>query len=179
MTGIELFLTKKIFGSEQHPLHWDRYAYDDENVHYTILQILCESSPVFAQALLALSVAPKHVSVSFKPEKGLFDLCFEADDAKHYCEVKIWARLSPAQFQKQTAFLTERGAKGIYVLFTYAADNWPQEEVFKQSAGLSRVVNGVDLLGMLASVEKDLPDDVLEIASAYRKALESLNLRQF
>ena len=64
MSGIELFLTKQIFTREEHPRHWDQFVYDDENIHYGILRILCEGSPTFAQKFLMLSVVPKHVSIN-------------------------------------------------------------------------------------------------------------------
>lgn len=168
---------KQIFTPEEHPRGEDEFVYDNEHIHYGILRVLCEGSPTFAQKFLMLSVAPKHISIRSKPEKGLFDLLFEADNEQHYSEIKIWAQLEPSQFQRQTAFLAACGAKGIYLLFTKAAAAWSHRRVSDESAGVSRVVNGKDLLTMLASLGEGVPNDVLEVADAYRKVLESLNGR--
>lgn len=177
MSGIELFLTKQLYGSDQHPRGWDKFVYDDENLHYALLQLLSESSKAFAQKFLGLSVAPTQLSVTLEPERGLFDLLFLADGIPHYCEVKVWAQLSESQFQRQIDFLKPCQAKGIYVLFTKAADIWSPTAVLEKSFGLSRVVGITDLLPMLNSLERELPLDVLEVAAAYKRALLSLNVR--
>lgn len=177
VTGLDLFLTNRIYGSKQHPLGWDKYVYDDESIHYGLLQFLSERSPAFVQSILRISGLPKNVSVLPKPEGGLFDLVFLVDGAPTYCEVKVWARLSDAQFSRQIAFLAEKKAKGFYVLFTKAADDWSPELVSKKSAGRCHVVGVADLLKTLDSFGNDLPKEVTEVAVAYRGALNHLNTR--
>lgn len=177
MTGIDLFLTKRIYGPEQHSRRWDKYVYDDENIHYGLLQLLSERSPDFAQAFLHTSSLPTSISIRPEPERGLFDLLFLVDGAATYCEVKVWAALSDSQFWRQTRFLAENNAKGVYVLFTKAADAWSHELVSQKSEGRAHVVGVDGLLQALDSVSNDLPKDVIEIAEAYRKALIHLNAR--
>ena len=69
MTGIEFFLTKQIYSAAQHPYGWDKYVYDDENIHYALLQILSEHSYRFIQSLFELSTIPQDVSVSHPTSK--------------------------------------------------------------------------------------------------------------
>lgn len=179
MTGIEFFLTKQIYGPEQHPHGWDKYVYDDENIHYALLQLLSESCPAFAQKLLGLSESPERVSVFPKPKRGLFDLQFTADDMIIFCEVKVWASLSEDQFLRQTTFLKEQNAKGIYVLFTKAADAWPSTVVLERSEGRCRVVGVQELSDALGAVETEIPAEVAEVAAAYRSVLKSIGARRW
>jgi hypothetical protein len=69
-----------------------------------------------------------------------------ADGAATYCEVKVWAGLSESQFLRHTAFLKERNAKGVYVLFTKAADAWPASVVSERSEGRCHVMGVAELL---------------------------------
>jgi hypothetical protein len=119
----------------------------------------------------------REVDVTLEPERGLFDLLFSSDGERYYCEVKIWAPLSEAQFGRQTAFLRERKAKGIYVLFTKAADAWSPQKVIADSFGHSRVIGLSDLRACLDSLEQQLPSEVQELATAYLDVIRSLNAR--
>jgi hypothetical protein len=177
MTGIDLFLTKCIYDQEQHPRHWDKYVYDDENIHYGILQLLAERSPDFAQAVLRTSRRPESISVVPQPKRRLFDLLFLVDGAYTYCEVKVWASLPDSQFMRQTMFLAENDAMGVYVLFTKSADAWVPEVVSQRSEGRAHVIGTHGLMRALDSIGTDLPKEVTEVAEAYRKALIHLNAR--
>lgn len=177
MNSLELLLTRRIYGPDDHPRQWDKFVYDDEHLHYAILQLLCESSSVFRTKLLHLPSPASELTLGYKPEGGLFDLLFDVAGSRHYCEVKIWADLSETQFEKQTAHLYQVNAKGVYVLLTKAAYRWPPTLIAQRSGGRSRVVTLSALRGMLSGVEANLAAEVIEVAHAYDKALESLNTR--
>lgn len=177
MTGIDLFLRKQFYCRDQHARGEDKFVYDDENIHYAILWILVDRSPAFARSFLAMSESPHSLSATLKPDGGLFDLLFVVDGSHHYCEVKVWASLSDDQFQKQSAFLASHEAKGIYVLFTKAADRWRSSLVHKESGGRSRVIGVSALVEMCSALESELPAEVRELADAYRGALLDLNGR--
>ena len=177
MNSLELLLTRRIYGPDDHPRGWDKFVYDDEHLHYAILQLLCESSRAFRTKLLQLSSPASGLIFGYKPEGGLFDLLFDVAGSRHYCEVKIWAALSEDQFENQTAHLHQANAKGIYVLLTKAAHVWPPALIAQRSGGRSRVATLGALRSMLSGLESDLAPEVIEVARAYDKALESLNTR--
>jgi hypothetical protein len=177
MTGIEFYLTKKIYGPEQHPNGWDKYVYDDENVHYALIQILIENSQLFTQTFLGLETIPEEVDVFPQPDRGLFDLKFTVGKIQTYCEVKVWAGLSEDQFQRQNIFLKEQDAKGIYVLFTKAADAWPSAVVSERSEGRCKVLGIQDMIDAIDSIGTDIPEQVSEIARAYKMSLSKLYSR--
>ena len=177
MSGIELFLTAKIYGHDQHPLGWDKYVYDDENIHYAVLKLLSESCPAFAHAILQLPTLPSVTTVLFQPERGLFDLLFRTDGIQTYCEIKVWANLSEDQLLRQTLFLKEHTARGVYVLFTKAADTWSPSEISSKSEGRANSVRCTQLLEALDTLGHDQPLALLDLACAYRKALMHLTSR--
>jgi hypothetical protein len=141
------------------PPRLDKFVYDDENIHYVMLHLMCQSSGAFAQRFLDLPAKPERVSVVLEPEHGLFDLLFVVGQINHYCEVKVWATLSDTQFARQTDFLKTRHAGGLYVLFTKAADAWPPDRVAAESGGQSRAIGANGLLSTLSSLEPDLASD--------------------
>ncbi|WP_447599071.1 hypothetical protein [Nitrospira sp. Nam80] len=177
MSGIELFLTTRIYGAEQHPRSWDKYIYDDENIHCGLIQLLAEKSPTFVQVLLGLSCVPQSVSILYEPEQGLFDFALIVNGSPIYCELKVWANLTEKQFIRQIGFLAQRNARGIYLLFTKAADAWPADVVARRSDGLCDVVGIGRLLEALEAIDSDVPADGTEVAGAYRKVLKHLNAR--
>ena len=176
VTGIELFLNNRIYGPEQHPYGWEKFVYDDENIHYALLQLLAERSPNFAQTLLSLTYLPHNVSVILKPEQGLFDLKFIVDNVPFYCEVKVWAILSENQLVRQVDFLKEQDARGVYVLFTKAAAAWSSSDISEQSQGRCRTVGIEELVDALKSIS-NVSSEVAEVAAAYHRALTSLDSR--
>lgn len=115
-------LKKRFYSGNQHPRGWDKFVYDDENIHYAILWLLLENNPTFACNFLDILVFPQPLSVTLKPERGLFDLLFVVNGSHYYCEIKVWVALSKDQFQRQSDFLMSRQATGIYALFTKVAD---------------------------------------------------------
>jgi hypothetical protein len=177
MTGIELFLTRCIYSQEQHPRGHDKYVYDDENIHYAILQIILETSPRFTGRFLQIDVPPTPSQVTIKPEGGIFDMRVLAASKPYYVEVKLWSLLSQEQFDRQTRFLQDADAKGRYLLFTKAADAWSADAIAARSDRLSQMVTPVALADALVDMETNLPPEVTELARAYRAALEHLGKR--
>jgi hypothetical protein len=182
MNSLELLLTKQIYGPDSHPHRWDKFVYDDEHLHYAILQILFESSQTFRSSLFGLknsSSKPEFGYNNYKPKSGLFDMRFDLNGSRCYCEIKIWASLSSSQLDKQTELLQQEKAKGIYILLAKAGSVWSSAQIAEQSRGYSRVVTLNELRNILSKVaqEADLQTEMLEIARAYDKALASLNQR--
>jgi hypothetical protein len=177
MTGIKLFLTRCIYSQEQNPRGYDKYVYDDENIHYAILQILLETSARFSGRFLQIDLPATPSQVTIKPEGGIFDMRVLAGSEPFYFEVKIWSLLSHDQFDRQTHFLQNVGAKGRYLLFTRAADAWSADAIAARSDHLSQLVTPMALTNALADIDTNLPPEVTELAEAYRAALEHLGKR--
>jgi hypothetical protein len=177
MNSLERFLMRRIYEPGDHHPGWDKFVYDDEHLHYPILQTLCEGSEAFRANLLQLTGPAPTLQVGYKPHGGLFDLLFDVAGSMYYCEVKVWAALSENQFVRQTAYLDQVNAKGIYVLLAKAAHAWPSASVVQRSEGRSHVVTLRDLRDILSGLETGLPIEVTEVARAYDSVLESLNAR--
>ena len=176
ITSIDLFLNQQIYSSNQHPKHWDKYAYDDEKIHYVLLKILSESCYSFSETLLGLPNTPKSVRVIMEPHGGLFDLEFIVDGVSIYCEVKIWANLSSSQFNRQITFLGLHGYDAIYILFTKAAAAW-SSSLSTASGGRCRAISLQNLMNALNSIGTNIPIELAEIVAAYQTALISLASR--
>ena len=175
-SGASLFLLHQLYTSEEHQLGWDKYAYDNEYIHHVLLKLFSEHSTAFAQKLLGVPTI-RSLKTAIEPERGLFDLLFVIDGESLYCEVKVWADLTKTQFDRQNGFLSESAAKGLYVLFTKAADEWPQDRVSSESRGCSRVIGLLDVVSALRTLEETSEGAVRELAVAYRTSLEHLNSR--
>lgn len=176
MSGLEFFLTRQVYSSEMHSGGWDKHVYDDENIHYYLLQTLLEGSVSFAQAFLRVPQVPANIRCTIKPERGIFDMVVHADTEVRYVEVKIWARLNIEQLGRQIAFLREKRSQGIHLLLTKAADAWPAERVKAEFGVDTRVIGANDLINCLQHVA--LPTaDLVEVADAYRAVLTHLSHR--
>ena len=65
----------------------------------------------------------------------------------------------------------------MYILFTKAANKWPLDIVLKRSEGLCRVVGIDEIIEALGSLGENQSVELAEVATAYRKALNSLKSR--
>jgi len=177
--GIRFFLLYEIYSSAQHPQGWSKCIYDDENIHYGLLQIIAANSPEFTQELLGLPSVPTRVSVFQKPpSKGAnFDILIEADKEPYYFEIKIWNLLSTDQLDRQTDFLCSNNCNGRYVLFTHAAQQWDASTIASRSRGRSQLVTLADLLRSLNAVKANVPQEITEIVEAYKSIIQHLERR--
>jgi hypothetical protein len=175
MAALEFFLTRQVYSSEMHSGGWDKHVYDDENIHYYLLQALIEGSSSFVRSFLDLRSAPSKVRCTIKPAKGIFDMLVEADAERRYIEVKIWARFNEEQLMRQVAFLREHNARGVHLLLTKAADKWPPELVKSKCGDITRVLGTQDLLGCLRKITSN--GVLAELAIAYSAVLNHLERR--
>jgi len=177
MSGIHRFLLAPVYEAHSHPRGWSKYVYDDENIHYALLQILLQASPEFTQSLLGLVAPPSQIHVTVKPDGGILDMRIVADNAKHYLELKIWATLSKDQVDRQTRFLVGQPAIIHYLLFTNAADAWPRAGIEQCTDPVCKLIDLTNLSDALQRVRQDSERDILEITQAYRNVLQHLSER--
>ncbi len=178
MSGLEYFLLKQVLYSKDHPQGWDKFIYDDESIHYGLLQILLEDSPEFARSLLGLKAAPGAVSVTLKPDNGIFDLRVTTDGQAHFIEVKVWAALSHDQFDRQMKYLESNNGLAHYILFTKAADQWSSEDIASRSNGASQLIGIKQLLTIVSAIpSKETKCETVEVARAYEAVLKDIERR--
>jgi len=186
MTGIDYFFNTRLLGRDDHPRGEDKYVYDYEFLHCSVLHILCKHSRQCAKNLLGLDFVPNHNRICHQPEGGLFDLLFDIDDKiSVYCEMKAWESLKESQLDRQIDFLKSRrdftpSAIGLHILLSKPETEWSPEDFLSKSHGLSRRVTTDDMISWVASYSPDESAhalDVGDIAAAYSKALTGLKGR--
>lgn len=178
-SSVEHFLTYAIYNKGEHPSHpsWDKYVYDDENVHYALLKILLENCPKFTGVLLKREIPSADIRVSLKPDKGIFDMFAEFGGERFYFEIKIWATLTEGQFTRQVEYIKSKDVTAYYILFTKAADSWSNGAIERRSDGYCRLVGTDDLLEALESANPCSPPEVTEIAHAYKAVIKHMQNR--
>lgn len=168
MSSIKYFLSRQLYGTGDHPNGWNKYVYDDENIHYGLLQILLEDCHEFAKYLFDIPSTPVHIKITPKPDNGIFDMLAVVDGQAYYVEVKIWACLSEEQFSRQIEYVKANGGHGCFVLFRAAADKWSPETVLRRSDNCCRVIGGEELRRALNMVTAFSNLELAEIAEAYK-----------
>lgn len=165
-SGLALFLSQRLWERST----GDKFVYDIEHVHYGLLSLLLERSPLFAAKFLASSSRVVRVM-----QVEVFDLEVRVvPDAVYLVEVKTWHRLTPRQLDTQAKLLERRSAQGIYLLTPFQICQWTPEEIRRRSDGRGRVLPFQDVATMLREITASLSGSLREVAESYADAIRLL-----
>lgn len=114
--------------------------------------------------------------ILWEPESQLFDLGLATSDTSSntYIELKMWSSLGDNQKKRQSDFLNNKKAKGLYILLGTSWFEISSKDVTNFSGGLASKIGYVELIELLNQIivsGKETPD-VLELALSYRISLE-------
>ncbi len=146
-------------------------AIDYERTHQIALYTLLKQSRLGSLLLQGKTVS----EIQWEPEGQLFDLGLKSTQNTYtYIELKMWSRLSENQQNRQTKYLKENNAKGIYLLLGTSWFEFTHEDVEGFSDHKPSKIGYPELIALLNQViasGKESPD-VLELALSYRISLE-------
>ena len=114
--------------------------------------------------------------ILWEPENQLFDLGIASGhvNSNIYIELKMWSNLGDNQKKRQSEFLENIKARGIYVLLGTSWFEVSSNDVAKFSSNLASKVGYLELIDLLNQVivtGTETPD-ILELALSYRISLE-------
>jgi hypothetical protein len=148
-------------------------AFDYERTHQIAIYTLLKQS----QLANLLQGQKNSWDILWEPESQLFDLGLENahNNDKTYIELKMWSSLGNKQRMRQSDFLNNNEARGLYVLLGTSWFEISSENVTNFSNGLASKIGYVELIELLNQVivSDNENMDVLELALSYRIYLEN------